>query len=124
MLTDSGGLWFALLGGARAAGGMLRAAAGLREIGVSVFQNRVLVAMAELTSQGGVSIMMVLWLFGCAFCAVGIIIGNLGHGSFPYDKYLFSGVKVIRQSVRWKKPRACAGVRAPAMPPENADSVG
>ena len=41
---------------------MLGAAAGLGEVGVSVFQDRVLIAMAELTGQAGVSVVMVLLL--------------------------------------------------------------
>lgn len=106
---------------------MLGATAGFGEVGVRVFQNRVLVAMAELTGEAGVSIVMVLFLFGRAFRPVGIIIRNLGHGTFPFRRNIFvdlRSTKLIRRSVRWKKPRVCASARVPAELPENAGSVG
>jgi len=60
------------------------AAAGLGEIGVGVFEDGVLVAMAELVFQAGVAVVMVLFDLGCAFGAVGIVGGDFSHGMTPY----------------------------------------
>ena len=58
--------------------------AGFGEVGVGVFEDWVLVAMAELIGESGVAVVVVLFGFSCAFGAVGIVIGNFGHWNiFP-----------------------------------------
>ncbi len=59
---------------------MFGIAAGLGEVGIGVFQDRILIAMTELIGEAGVSVVMVLFVVGGAFGAVGIVVRNFGHG--------------------------------------------
>ena len=60
---------------------MFGAIAGLGEVGVGVFQDRVLIAMTELAGEASVFVVIPLFAFGCAFGSVGIIIGDLRKNS-------------------------------------------
>jgi hypothetical protein len=61
------------------AAGVFGAAAGLGEIRVCVFQEWILVAMAQLLLKTEIAVMVMLVGFGCAFGTVGVVIGNLGQ---------------------------------------------
>jgi hypothetical protein len=53
---------------------VFRIAAGLWEVAVGVFENRILIAVAELFFEAAVAVVVVLWFFGGAFGAVGVVI--------------------------------------------------
>jgi len=58
---------------------MFGIASRLREVRAGIFQDRILIAMAELARHSRVSIVMMLFGFSCALGAVGIVIRNFGH---------------------------------------------
>ena len=58
---------------------MFGVVAGLGEVGVGIFQDWILIAMAELAFEGGVAVVMVVFVVHCAFGAVGVIVRNLRH---------------------------------------------
>jgi hypothetical protein len=60
-------------------------ASRLGEIGVSVFQDWVLIAMAELVGEARVAVVMVLFVVGGSFGAVGIVVRNVGHEGIPFE---------------------------------------
>jgi hypothetical protein len=67
----------------RALAGVFRASTGLWEVGVSVFDSRILVAVAKLSGETGVGIVVALFAFSGTLGAIGIVFRNLGHGTPP-----------------------------------------
>jgi hypothetical protein len=59
---------------ARAAAGVFGIASRFREVAVGVFENGILVAVAELFFEAEVAVVVVLRVFGCAFGSVGVVI--------------------------------------------------
>jgi len=95
---------------------MFGIASRLREVRVGVFQDRILIAMAELARQSGVSIVMMLFCFSCAFGAVGIVIRNFGHTGTPCVEENCVGKPHLSYAPEWpagetpslrKRSRAC-----------------
>jgi|HubBroStandDraft_6_1064221.scaffolds.fasta_scaffold252283_2 hypothetical protein len=65
---------------ARASTGVFRTASGFGEIAVGVFENGILVAVAELFFEAKVAVVVVLGFFSGTFGAVGVVSGDLCHG--------------------------------------------
>jgi len=66
----SGYFWFGILFATASVFGII---AGLGEVGIGVFQDWVLIAVAELISECGVAVVIVFFAFDGALGAIGII---------------------------------------------------
>jgi hypothetical protein len=90
---------------------MLRIPPGFGKIAVIAFYTRILIAMAELLGEANVAVVMMLFGFGRAFGAIGIVIGNPGHVT-PLISYFgclagYSPERVETPSLR-RRSRACS----------------
>ena len=59
---------------------MFGIASGFGEVAVGVFENGILIAVAELLFKAKVAVVVVLGFFGGAFGPVGVVSGYLSHG--------------------------------------------
>jgi hypothetical protein len=70
---------------------VFRTSTGLGEVCVSALDTRVLVAVAELSCEAGIGVVVALFAFGSTLGAVGIIFGNLGHSNLRCEVKVVSG---------------------------------